>query len=51
MKDEVPNVQFCVCKIIAKTRNLIDPNVFTNELANTLKTLANDSDKDVANFA
>ena len=29
-KDEIPNVRFCVAKILNKSRAYIDPNVFNN---------------------
>jgi hypothetical protein len=50
-KDDIPNVKFCVSKIIAKTRQYIDTTVFANSLVPPLKDMAIDSDKDVAHFA
>lgn len=50
-KDDIPNVKFCVSKIIDKQRQYIDQNVFSNQLVPPLKEMANDSDKDVAHFA
>jgi len=50
-KDDIPNVKFCVSKIIAQTRPLIDTTVFANQLVPPLKEMANDADKDVAHFA
>lgn len=50
-KDDIPNVKFCVSKIIDKQRQYIDQNVFNNQLVTPLKEMANDADKDVAHFA
>tara|TARA_B110000285_G_C14839971_1_gene474893 strand:+ start:328 stop:657 length:330 start_codon:yes stop_codon:yes gene_type:complete len=50
-KDDIPNVKFCVSKIIAQTRQYIDTTVFANSLVPPLKEMAIDSDKDVAHFA
>lgn len=51
VKDDVPNVRFCVCRIIHQTRQYIDFNVFNNQLVGPLKDLTTDSDKDVIYFA
>ena len=29
-KDDIPNVKFCVAKVIAANKTYIDPNVFSN---------------------
>lgn len=50
-KDDIPNVKFCVSKIIDNKRQYIDQNVFSNQLVPPLKEMANDADKDVAHFA
>jgi len=50
-KDDIPNVKFCVSKIITGNRQYIDPNIFNNQLVGPLKEMANDADKDVAHFA
>jgi len=52
-KDEIPNVKFCVSKIIytARQHNYIDHNDYNTKLAGPLKEMANDPDKDVAYFA
>ena len=50
-KDEIPNVKFCVSKIIHANRQYIEPNVYNNQLVGPLKEMANDSDKDVSHFA
>lgn len=39
-KDDIPNVQFCVSKIIADRRSFIDPNVYTNQLYQLLKDMS-----------
>ena len=49
--DDIPNVKFCVSKIIQEHRQTIDPNVFTTHLLGPLKEMSNDPDKDVAYFA
>jgi len=50
-KDEIPNVRFCLCRIIEKHRATFDNNVYQNTLCSILKELLNDSDKDVQDFA
>jgi serine/threonine-protein phosphatase 2A regulatory subunit A len=50
-KDDIPNVRFCVSKIINETRAHIDTTVFANILIPQLKEMSNDSDKDVSYFA
>ena len=50
-KDDIPNVKFCVCRILSETKSLIDTNVFANQLVAPLKEMSNDADKDVAYFA
>ena len=53
MKDDIPNVKFCISKIIAEKRqySLIPNDVFNSQLVQPLKEQANDADKDVADFA
>jgi hypothetical protein len=50
-KDDIPNVKFCVSKVIAQTKPLIDTTAFATHLVAPLKEMAIDSDKDVAHFA
>jgi len=50
-KDDIPNVQFCVSKIITKNRGYIDSNVYATQLHPVLKDMTNSPDKDVAYFA
>ena len=50
-RDEIPNVKFCVSKIIHSQRHFIDANIFNGQLLNPLKEMSNDSDKDVAYYA
>lgn len=50
-KDEIPNVKFCVARVINAERAYIDHNVFSNQLSGPLKEMANDPDRDVAHFA
>ena len=50
-KDDIPNVKFCVSKIINNNKQYIDQNVFANQLVGPLKEMSNDADKDVQYFA
>ena len=50
-KDDIPNVKFCVSKIIFENKQFIDQNVFANQLVSPLKEMSNDADKDVQYFA
>ena len=50
-KDDIPNVKFCVSRILDKQRTYIDANVFSNQIVGPLKELAGEADKDVAYFA
>ena len=50
-KDDIPNVKFCVSKIIHAQKQYIDASVFSNQLSGPLKEMTNDPDKDVAHFA
>jgi serine/threonine-protein phosphatase 2A regulatory subunit A len=50
-RDDIPNVKFCVSKIIHQQRQFIDTNVFSSQLMGPLKEMTKDSDKDVAHFA
>ena len=50
-KDDIPNVKFCVSKIIIKNKEFIDQSVYMSKIVPHLKEMATDSDKDVAYFA
>ena len=50
-KDDIPNVRFCVFKIIADKRAFIDSVTFNNIIVPCLKDNCNESDKDVSYFA
>jgi hypothetical protein len=50
-KDDIPNVKFCVARVIHACREWIDTNVFSNQLSGPLKEMATDQDKDVCYFA
>jgi hypothetical protein len=50
-KDDIPNVKFCVSKIIHIKKSFIDKNVYSNQLVGPLKEMQNDVDKDVQYFA
>ena len=50
-KDDIPNVKFCVSKIINDCKQYIDQNVFANQLVGPLKEMSSDADKDVQYFA
>ena len=50
-KDDIPNVRFCVCRILSETKSLIDTTVFANQLVTPLKEMCQDADKDVSHFA
>lgn len=50
-KDDIPNVRFCVSRIIHERRQYIDQNVFNNQLVGAMKEMTNDSDRDVSHFA
>ena len=49
--DKVPNVQFCVAKIIAERKQLFDQSVYQSQIVPKLKEMLQDPDKDVAYFA
>ena len=51
MKDDIPNVKFCVSKIIHANRQYIDSGVFNSRLVDLLKEMVNDPDRDVSHFA
>ena len=51
MKDDVPNVKFCISKIIAEKRYCIPNDVFNTQLVQYLKEHSMDADKDVSEFA
>ena len=48
--DNIPNVQFCVAKILAKNKKLIDPSVWNSQIVPKLKDMSQEPDKDVAYF-
>lgn len=50
-RDDIPNVKFCVARIIHQQRQYIDTNVFSSQLLGHLKDLQQDADRDVAYFA
>lgn len=45
--DDIPNVQFCVARVINEKRSFIDGNVFSNQISGPLKNMTNSQDKDV----
>ena len=49
--DSVPNVQFCVAKIIHQNKSMFDQSVYNSQIQPKLKDLVQESDKDVAYFA
>lgn len=50
-KDDIPNVKFCVSKILIAQKQYIDSNVFASQLVPPLQEMSKDADKDVAYFA
>jgi serine/threonine-protein phosphatase 2A regulatory subunit A len=51
LHDKIPNVKFCVCKIIKENMKYIDPASFERDLLPRLKELSQSVDKDVAYFS
>ena len=49
--DSVPNVQFCVAKIIAEKTDMFDSSVYQSQIVPKLKDMSQEPDKDVAFFA
>ena len=49
--DRVPNVQFCVARIIKANRGSFDSGMFSEKLEPKLREMSTNSDKDVAYFA
>ena len=49
--DRVPNVQFCVARIIKAQKGLFDPSIFTAQIVPKLTEMTQEADKDVAYFA
>lgn len=49
--DKVPNVQFCVCRIIKQNKALFDAGVLNSQIIPKLKDLMQDGDRDVAYHA
>lgn len=50
-KDKIPNVQFCVARIIKDKFKQFDTAVFNSQLVPKLKDMSQESDKDVAYYA
>lgn len=50
-QDKVPNVQFCVAKILHSNKSVIDSGVFSSLIAPKLKDMIQDGDRDVAFYA
>jgi len=50
-KDRIPNVQFCVARIIKEKFSHFDTSVFNSQLVPKLKDMSQESDKDVAYYA
>jgi len=51
MKDPIPNVRFCVSKIIIKTKSCFDHGALVSLVQPGLKEMSQDADKDVQYFA
>ena len=49
--DNIPNVQFCVAKILEQRRSKFESSVWTAQIAPKLKDMSQEPDKDVAYFA
>lgn len=49
--DRIPNVQFCVARIIKLHVKKFDDDIFINKVMPCLKTMAVEADKDVAYFS
>ena len=49
--DRIPNVQFCVARILEANCTLIDVNDFNSQILPKLNDMMGESDKDVAYFA
>jgi len=49
--DKVPNVQFCVARILKQNKHLIDASVFSTKLVPKIRDLINDGDRDVSFYA
>lgn len=50
-KDPVPNVRFCVAKLLKKIASKIDPATLNSKVKPTLTEMGSDPDKDVRFFA
>ena len=50
-KDDIPNVKFCMSKIVFEKRAYIDANVYSNQIVPVLRDQCNDPDMDVKHFA
>ena len=49
--DRIPNVQFCVARIIKLNRQYIDPSSFNDKIMPKLREMSQEADKDVAYYA
>ena len=47
MKDPIPNVRFCVAKIIHKNKGSFDQSILQSQIIPGLKEMIGDTDKDV----
>jgi len=50
-KDRIPNVQFCVARIIKLHVKKFDDDVFVSKIMPCLKDMAREADSDVAYFS
>ncbi len=51
MKDPIPNVRFCVAKIIHKMKGMYDAQILNQQIVPILKEMSTDTDKDVQYFS
>jgi len=49
--DRIPNVQFCVARVIKLNKAYFDPSVFSSQIVPKLRDMTKEADKDVAYFA
>ena len=49
--DAVPNVKFCVTKLLMEKKTMIDQSAYETQIVPKLKEQVQDADKDVAYFA
>lgn len=50
-KDPVPNVRFCVAKLVKKLLSKMDPGTVASKVKPALSDLSSDADKDVQYYA